>query len=85
MQKFDHFELDPNNNRILACDIESYKVPILCLSLMKQDENRVVVYDNGKPMYVFEASGKDEALQKFEELNVFLNRHFKLSPSCFEP
>lgn len=85
MQKIDHFELDPNNNRILACGIESYKTPIFWLSSIATDENRVIVYDNDKPMFVLEASGKEEALQKVEELNAFVTRHFKRSPSCFKP
>lgn len=85
MQKFDHFELDPSNNRILACGIESNNTPIFRLSSIATDENRVIVFDNDKPMFVLEASGKDEALQKLEELNAFVSRNFKLSPSCFKP
>jgi hypothetical protein len=89
MKKFDHFELDPNNHRILACGTDeheqSHKTPIFRLSSIATDEHRVIVYDNEKPMYVLETVEKDEALKKLEELTAFVNRHFRFSPSCFMP
>lgn len=80
MQEFEHFELDPNNNCILACG-EAHKTPILWLSSISVCENCVIVYDNNKPTFFLETSGKDEALKKIEELKAFLNEHFKYSPS----
>jgi hypothetical protein len=85
LNKFDHFELDPNNNRILACDGESRKTPILFFSGIKTDDNRVIVCDDGKPMFVFEAPTREEALKKFEELEAFANTYRKISPSWFKP
>lgn len=86
MKKFDYFELDPNSKRILACGIDehgqTHKTPIFRLTSIATDEQRVIVYDNDKPKFVLETSGKDEALQKCEELTSFCNRHFKISPSC---
>jgi len=89
MNIFVHFELDPNNKRILACGIDehgqAHKTPIFRLSYIATDEHRVIVYDDGIPMFVLETSGKVEALQKLEELTSFCNRHFKISPSCYMP
>jgi hypothetical protein len=84
MRKFDHFELDPNNNRILACG-ESHKTPIGLLTSIATDGNRVIVFDDDKAMFVFEANEKNAALQKIEELNAFVDRYSKVSPSCFKP
>ena len=83
--RFDHFELDPNNNRILACDGVSFKTPILFLSRIRTDGNRVIVYDNENPMFVFEATTRDEALKKAEELENFVNTYRRISPSCYKP
>lgn len=85
MKEFDRFELDPNNNRILACCIDGYKIPIFRLSSIATDQHRVIVYDNDQQMYVLETGGKDLALQKLQELTAFVKKHFKLSPSCFMP
>lgn len=89
MKNFDHIELDPEINRLLACGIDEcgqpHKTPIFRLSSIATDENRVIVFDNDKPMFVLETSGKDAALQKLEELNAFVSRNFKFSPSCFKP
>lgn len=88
MKHFDHFELDPNNGRILACGIDecgqAHKTPIFWLSRIDVDGNRVVVFDNNKPMFVLETKSNDEALQKKRDLCAFLNEHLQ-SLSFFMP
>ncbi|WP_213379352.1 hypothetical protein [Allochromatium tepidum] len=83
--KFDHFELDPNNNRILACDGESRKTPISVFSGIDVVGNRVIVYDDGRKNFVFEVPTREEALKKVEELTAFANTYRKISPSWFKP
>lgn len=89
MKIFDHFELDSNNNRILACGIdergEAHKTPILFLSEIHTKGNHVIVFDDGKPMFLFEASNEHEVIQKKQELTAFIKKNGRNSPSCFKP
>ena len=89
MKNFDNFELDSNNNRILACGVDErgqeHKKPILLLSEIVLSKNRVIVFDSEIPKFIFEASSEDEAIQKMEELNKFKSKNFRKSPSFFKP
>lgn len=81
MKNFDHIEFNHKSNRLLACGFDEYgqyhKTPIFRLSSICTEEDRVIVFDNHKSMFVLKTTGREETLEKLEELKAVIEKHKK--------
>lgn len=89
MKNFDSFELEPESNRLLACGIDEHgrphKTPIFRLTSIGTAGDRVIACDINEQKFVLKTTGMDGAKKKLEELEAFIQKHFKNSPSFFMP